>query len=65
MDTLRIRVVLFDGFEPLDVCGPAEVLGYLGQMKNAPVSTNLQYISRHGDKVPLPVYLILACRRKY
>ena len=51
METLRIWVVLFDGFEPLDVCGPAEVLGYLGDVENAPVSTDLHYVSRHGGIV--------------
>ena len=51
MDQLHIGVMVFDGFEPLDVFGPIEVLGCLGHIDNSPVQTDVRLVSRQGNLV--------------
>lgn len=48
---LLVQVVLFDGFEPLDVFGPVEVLGYLGKMDDSPETTEIRFASLGGGLV--------------
>lgn len=49
--TLRIDIVMFDGFEPLDVFGPVEVLGCLGGIDGSPTDTELRFVSLDGGTV--------------
>lgn len=45
MNTLDVAIILFEGFEPLDAFGPAEVLGSLGRLDGSPVETRLRFVS--------------------
>lgn len=51
MHNLKIAVLLFDGFEPLDVFGPVEMLGSLGKIQAAQIKPELHYCSLHGGTV--------------
>ena len=45
-----VSIILFDGFEPLDMAGPVEVFGDIGEWR-------LRYFSEHGGPVSCRVLL--------
>lgn len=50
-DDLYIDVLLFDGFEPLDVYGPVEMFGQLGKVAEANVGVTIRFLSQRGGSV--------------
>ncbi|MCI1634705.1 DJ-1/PfpI family protein [Bifidobacterium sp.] len=46
-----IAILLFDGFEPLDVFGPAEVFGCIERIDNSAPAPQIQYCSINGGMI--------------